>query len=111
MKLIICNSCGLEKKSHAKNMCKSCYCKSDFYKELRKVMDKKYQTENKLKIYETRKLRRRSQTYKESDDYVITLIGNTFKISRQTINKFPDVLQSKKNELKIKRNLKQLKNV
>ena len=111
MKLIICNSCKLEKKSHAKNMCKSCYCKSDFYKNLRKVMDKKYQVENRQKIYETRKLRRRSQTYKESDDYVITLIGNAFKISRQTINKYPDALQSKKNELKIKRNLKKLKNV
>jgi|694.fasta_scaffold100648_2 hypothetical protein len=111
MKIRICSSCGLEKKNHAKNMCKSCYCKSDFYKELRKVMDKKYQTENKLKIYETRKLRRRSETYKESDDYVINLIGNTFKISRQIINEYPDVLQSKKNELKIKRNLKRLKNV
>jgi hypothetical protein len=111
MKLIICNSCGIEKKSHARLMCKSCYCKSDFYKELRKDMDKKYQTENKQKIYQTRKLRRRSQTYKESDDYVITLIGNTFKLSRETINEYPDVLQSKKNELKIKRNLKQLKNV
>jgi len=74
-------------------------------------MDKKYQVENRQKIYETRKLRRRSQTYKESDDYVITLIGNVFKISRQTINKYPDALQSKKIELKIKRNLKKLKNV
>lgn len=110
MELIICNSCELEKKIHAKNMCKSCYCKSDSYKELRKVMDKKYQTENRQKIYQTRKLRRRSETYKESDDYVITLIGNIFKISRQTINKFSDALQSKKNELKIKRNIKQLKN-
>jgi hypothetical protein len=74
-------------------------------------MDKKYQTENKQKIYETRKLRRRSQNYKESDDYVITLIGNTFKISRQIINEYPDALQSKKNELKIKRTLKKIKNV
>ena len=92
-------------------MCKSCYCKSDFYKNLRKPMDKKYQSKNKLKIYETRKLRRRSETYKESDDYVKTLVSNTFKISRETINEYPNVLQSKKNELKIKRNLKQLKNV
>jgi hypothetical protein len=110
MKLIICNSCGLEKKSHAKFMCKSCYCKSDFYKNLRKPIDKKYQSENKLKIYETRKLRRRSETYKESDDYVKTLVSNTFKISRETINEYPNVLQSKKNELKIKRIIKELKN-
>jgi len=73
-------------------------------------MDKKYQTENKQKIYETRKKRRNSEIYKESDDYIKTLVSNTFKISRETMSSYPDVIQSKKNELKIKRTLKKLKN-
>ena len=45
-----------------------------------------------------------------TNDYVKTLVSNTFKISRETINEYPDVLQSKKNELKIKRIIKELKN-
>ena len=58
---IICSNCGLDIKHHAKGMCKSCYRKTDMYKSLRCISDKKFQLENRKKIYEVRKKRRTSQ--------------------------------------------------
>jgi hypothetical protein len=109
MKLIVCSCCGLEKKHHAKNMCKPCYCKSSHYKVLRKDMDKKYQSKNKHKIYEVRKIRRTSIEYKESDDYAKSLITQTYGLSRETITRNPYLLKIKKATLKTKRIILKIK--
>ena len=90
-------------------MCKPCYCKSDNYKALRIDMDKKYQSKNKLKIYEVRKIRRTSTEYKESDDYVKSLIRQTYGLSRETITRNPYLLKIKKATLKTKRIILKIK--
>lgn len=68
-------ACGTIK-NHAKGMCKPCYRSSDYYKEMRKPSDKKYQAENKPLIYETRKKRRTSEAYLESESYAKNLMVN-----------------------------------
>lgn len=90
-------------------MCKSCYTKSEPYKELRKSIDKKFQSENKDKIYEVRKKRRTSEKYKESDGYVKNLIASNFRLSMVKISEYPYLVQSKKMELKIKKIIKKIK--
>lgn len=109
MKLIICSCCGFDKKHHAKGMCKPCYCKTDEYRQIRKDWDKKYQSENKPHINKVRNVRRNSESYKESDEYVKFLIYNNLKISRQILTQHPYLIESKKVELKIKRVIKKLK--
>jgi hypothetical protein len=109
MKLIICPCCNIEKKHHAKGMCKPCYCKSDIYKILRSKMDKEYQLKNKSKVYQTRNLRRKSDKYKESDEYVKHLIYNTYRIPRDSAIKYPYFIESKKAELKLVRAIKKIK--
>ena len=109
MKIVICNSCGEEKKHHAKGFCKPCYCKTDHYKQLRKISDKDFQTKNKEHINSVRKARRSSDTYKESDDYVKNIINMTYGIPRKISNVNPDFVQSKKVELKLKRIIKKMK--
>ena len=90
-------------------MCKPCYCKSDNYKVLRSNMDKKYQSKNKIKNYEVRKIRRTSTEYKESDDYAKSLITQTYGLSRETITRNPYLLQIKKATLKTKRIILKIK--
>lgn len=109
MKIIICSCCGFEKKHQAKNMCKSCYCKTDEYKQMKKDWDKKYQSKNKSHINEVRKVRRKSEAYKESDEYVKFLIYNTYKIPRNVSIQHPYFIESKKAELKLKRVIKKIK--
>lgn len=109
MKLVICNGCGEEKKHHAKSFCKTCYCKTDEYKQLRKISDKNFQTKNNQQINSVRKLRRSSDEYKESDDYVKNIIYITYGISRKISDANPDFIQSKKTELKLKRTIKKMK--
>lgn len=103
--MVICTNCNLEKKHHAKGMCKPCYCKSEAYKILRKPVDKKFQTENKTKIYEVRKKRRRSIEYKESDGYIKNLIASNFDLPMKIISEFPNLIFSKKIEVKLERKL------
>jgi NMD protein affecting ribosome stability and mRNA decay len=109
MKLIICPSCGFEKKHQAKGLCKSCYCKTDEYKQMKKYWDKKYQSKNKSHINEVRKVRRTSDTYKESDEYVKFIIYNAYKIPRNESTQHPYFIESKKAELKLKRVIKKIK--
>jgi hypothetical protein len=59
-------------------------------------MDKKYQSKNKIKNYEVRKIRRTSTEYKESDDYAKSLITQTYGLSRETITRNPYLLKIKK---------------
>jgi hypothetical protein len=92
-----CCVCDLEKKHHAKGMCKPCYRKSTPYKNLRKLVDKKFQLKNKDKIYEVRKKRRTSQKYKESDGYVKNLISTSIGLSITKISEYPYLVESKKN--------------
>jgi hypothetical protein len=109
MKTIICCVCNLEKQHHAKAMCKPCYRKSEPYKNLRKPIDKKFQLENKEKIYKVRKKRRTSQRYKESDGYIKNLISTNVGLPMVKISEYPYLIQSKKIELKIKRTIKTIK--
>ena len=90
-------------------MCKPCYCKSSDYKVLRRDMDKKYQSKNKPRIYEVRRIRRKSTEYKESDDYVKSLITRAYGLSRETIEKNPYLLKIKKATLKTKRVILKIK--
>ncbi len=90
-------------------MCKPCYRKSEGYKILRKPIDKKYQSENKEKIYKVRKKRRINNAFKESDGYVKNLISINFGLSMVKISEYPYLVESKKNELKIKRTIKTIK--
>jgi len=106
LKTVVCCVCNSEKQHHAKGMCKPCYRKSEPYKNLRKSIDKKFQSENKDKIYEVRKKRRTSEKYKESDGYVKNLIATNFGLSMSLISKYPEFIKSKKNELKIKKIIK-----
>lgn len=87
-------------------MCKPCYRKSESYKDLRRPIDKKFQSEKKEKIYEVRKKRRTSEKFKESDGYVKNLIATNFGLSMSLISKYPEFIESKKNELKIKKIIK-----
>ena len=109
MKLVVCSCCGFEKKHQAKNMCKPCYCKTDEYKQMKKDWDKKYQSKNKSHINEVRNVRRTSDRYKESDEYVKFLIYNTYKIPRNVSIQHPYFIESKKAELKLKRVIKKIK--
>ena len=106
--MVICFCCEKEKKHHAKKMCKPCYRKSEPYKILRKNIDKKFQLENKEKIYEVRKKRRTSEKFKESDGYVKNLISIEFGLSMVKISEYPYLIQSKKIELKIKKIIKKI---
>jgi hypothetical protein len=72
-------------------------------------MDKKYQSKNKIKNYEVRKIRRTSTEYKESDDYAKSLITQTYGLSRETITRNPYLLQIKKATLKTKRIILKIK--
>ena len=90
-------------------MCKPCYRKSEPYKQLRKPSDRKFQLENKQKIYETRKKRRTSERFKESDGYVKNLISSNFGLSMVKISEYPYLIQSKKLELKNKKLIKKIK--
>lgn len=90
-------------------MCKPCYRKSDRYKILRKPIDKKFQSENKEKIYKVRKRRRNSNVFKESDCYVKNLISTNIGLPMIKISEYPYLVESKKNELKIKRTIKTIK--
>jgi len=90
-------------------MCKPCYRKSEPYKILRRTVDKRFQSENKEKIYEVRKKRRNSNAFKESDGYVKNLISIKFGLSMVKISEYPYLVESKKNELKIKRIIKKTK--
>lgn len=90
-------------------MCKPCYRKSEPYKNLRKPIDKKFQSENKQKIYKVRKKRRTSEKYKESDGYVKNLIATNFGLTMKKISEYPYLIQSKKIELKIKKTIKNIK--
>ena len=90
-------------------MCKPCYCKSESYKNLKKAIDKKFQTENKEKIYEVRKKRRTSEKYKESDGYIKNLIAINFGLTMKKVSEYPSLVQSKKIELKIKKTIKKIK--
>lgn len=109
MKTIICCVCDLENPHHAKRMCKPCYRKSEPYKDLRRPIDKKFQSEKKEKIYEVRKKRRTSEKFKESDGYVKNLIATNFGLSMVKISEYPYLVQSKKIELKIKKTIKKIK--
>jgi hypothetical protein len=106
MKIIICSFCNSEKPHHAKGMCKPCYRKSEPYKDLRRPVDKKFQSENKEKIYKVRKKRRTSEKYKESDGYIKNLIATNFGLSMVKISEFPYLVQSKKIEIKLKKIIK-----
>lgn len=110
MKIVICCVCCSEKPHHAKKMCKPCYRKSEPYKQLRKPSDRKFELENKQKIYETRKKRRTSERFKESDGYVKNLISSNFGLSMSLISQYPEFIESKKNELLIKKIIKNEKN-
>lgn len=87
-------------------MCKPCYRKSEPYKDLRRPVDKKFQSENKEKIYKVRKKRRTSEKYKESDGYIKNLIATNFGLSMVKISEFPYLVQSKKIEIKLKKIIK-----
>jgi len=96
LKTIVCSVCNSEKPHHAKGMCKPCYRKSEPYKDLRRPIDKKFQSEKKEKIYEVRKKRKTSEKFKESDGYVKNLIATNFGLSMSLISKYPEFIESKK---------------
>ena len=77
-------------------MCKPCYRKSEPYKDLRRPIDKKFQSEKKEKIYEVRKKRKTREKFKESDGYVKNLIATNFGLSMSLISKYPEFIESKK---------------
>ncbi len=90
-------------------MCKPCYRKSEPYKDLRRPIDKKFQSEKKEKIYEVRKKRRTSEKFKESDGYVKNLISISVGLPMSKISEYPYLVKSKKIELKIIRIIKSIK--
>lgn len=96
-------------KNHAKGMCKPCYRKSDYYKELRKISDKKYQLNNKEIINETRKKRRNSIEFLESDSYAKNLLASTYKIPMSNLSSYSYLVKAKSIELKSRRLLKTIK--
>ena len=90
-------------------MCKPCYRKSEPYKDLRKPIDKKFQSEKKEKIYQVRKKRRTSERFKESDGYVKNLISINVGLPMSKISEYTYLIKSKKIELKIIRIIKSIK--